>query len=110
MSLRIRTAISRITDPQAMRALAHPVRLPALSYLQKERTGHRTQLSVMSALPVVTSWHLRHLESFGLVSDTPPRTAAPTSGSAGGVGGSGFGSGCPRRRKAPKAGRMLRPK
>jgi DNA-binding transcriptional ArsR family regulator len=62
-----------VTDPQAMRALAHPVRLAALSYLQKNGPATATQLSEhVGASPSVTSWHLRHLASFGLVTDGPP--------------------------------------
>lgn len=59
-----------ITDPQAMRALAHPVRLSALSYLQRHGPATATQLSEhVGASPSVTSWHLRHLAGFGLVTD-----------------------------------------
>jgi DNA-binding transcriptional ArsR family regulator len=62
-----------VTDPQAMRALAHPVRLAALSYLQRNGPATATQLSEhVGASPSVTSWHLRHLSTFGLVSDGPP--------------------------------------
>jgi len=73
MSLRNPYGDFEITDPQAMRALAHPVRLAALSYLQRNGPATATQLSAhVGASPSVTSWHLRHLESFGLVSDSPP--------------------------------------
>jgi DNA-binding transcriptional ArsR family regulator len=73
MSLRNPYGDFEITDPQAMRALAHPVRLAALSYLQKNGPATATQLSIhVGASPSVTSWHLRHLETFGLVSDSPP--------------------------------------
>lgn len=73
MSLRNPYGDFEITDPQAMRALAHPVRLAALSYLQKNGPATATQLSVhVGASPSVTSWHLRHLETFGLVGDSPP--------------------------------------
>jgi DNA-binding transcriptional ArsR family regulator len=62
-----------ITDPQTMRALAHPVRLAALSYLQANGPATATQLSEhVGASPSVTSWHLRHLEGFGLVTDVDP--------------------------------------
>jgi DNA-binding transcriptional ArsR family regulator len=62
-----------VTDPQAMRALAHPVRLAALSYLQRNGPATATQLAEhVGASPSVTSWHLRHLCTFGLVSDGPP--------------------------------------
>jgi DNA-binding transcriptional ArsR family regulator len=59
-----------VTDPQAMRALAHPVRLGALSHLQRHGPATATQLAgVVGASPSVTSWHLRHLAEFGLVKD-----------------------------------------
>ncbi|MEU4291547.1 helix-turn-helix domain-containing protein [Kribbella sp. NPDC026596] len=73
MSLRNPYGDFEITDPQAMRALAHPVRLAALSWLQKNGPATATQLSEhVGASPSVTSWHLRHLASFGLVVDGPP--------------------------------------
>jgi DNA-binding transcriptional ArsR family regulator len=59
-----------ITDPKAMRALAHPVRLSILEYLQREGPATATQLAPhVGATPTVTSWHLRHLAGFGLVRD-----------------------------------------
>ncbi|MFF8359009.1 ArsR/SmtB family transcription factor [Streptomyces chartreusis] len=59
-----------ITDPKAMRALAHPVRLAVLERLQREGPATATQLSPhVGATPSVTSWHLRHLAGFGLVRD-----------------------------------------
>lgn len=59
-----------VSDPQAMRALAHPVRLAALSYLQRHGPATATQLAPhVGASPSVTSWHLRHLAGFGLVAD-----------------------------------------
>ncbi|WP_433797227.1 ArsR/SmtB family transcription factor [Actinoplanes sp. CA-252034] len=62
-----------ITDPQAMRALAHPVRLAALTALQRSGPMTATQLSShVGATPSVTSWHLRHLATFGLVTDADP--------------------------------------
>jgi DNA-binding transcriptional ArsR family regulator len=62
-----------ITDPQAMRALAHPVRLAVLSYLQRHGPATATHLAPhVGATPSVTSWHLRHLASFGLVLDADP--------------------------------------
>ncbi|MGI8578275.1 MAG: helix-turn-helix domain-containing protein [Nocardioidaceae bacterium] len=70
MSLTNRMGDLVVTDPQAMRALAHPVRLAALSYLQRHGPATATQLSEhVGASPSVTSWHLRHLASFGLVTD-----------------------------------------
>lgn len=59
-----------IIDPKAMRALAHPTRLAVLSHLQRHGPATATQLSeVVGASPSVTSWHLRHLASFGLVKE-----------------------------------------
>jgi DNA-binding transcriptional ArsR family regulator len=59
-----------ITDPKAMRALAHPVRLAILTHLQRHGPATATQLSPeVGATPSVTSWHLRHLAGFGLVAD-----------------------------------------
>ncbi len=61
-----------ITDPQAMRALAHPVRLAVLVFLQRNGPATATALSPhVGATPSVTSWHLRHLATFGLVIDAP---------------------------------------
>ncbi|WP_433168480.1 ArsR/SmtB family transcription factor [Kribbella sp. CA-247076] len=72
MSLRNPYGDFEITDPQAMRALAHPVRLAALSWLQKNGPATATRLSEhVGASPSVTSWHLRHLATFGLVVDEP---------------------------------------
>jgi DNA-binding transcriptional ArsR family regulator len=62
-----------ITDPQAMRALAHPVRLAVLTFLQRRGPATATQLAPhVGATPSVTSWHLRHLATFGLVVDADP--------------------------------------
>lgn len=59
-----------ITDPKAMRALAHPVRLAILERLQRHGPATATQLSPhVGATPSVASWHLRHLAGFGLVRD-----------------------------------------
>jgi DNA-binding transcriptional ArsR family regulator len=62
-----------ISDPQTMRALAHPVRLAALSFLQRNGPATATMLAPeVGATPSVTSWHLRHLATFGLVTDADP--------------------------------------
>ena len=59
-----------ITDPTAMRALAHPVRLAILARLQRHGPATATRLSEhVGASPSVVSWHLRHLAEFGLVED-----------------------------------------
>jgi DNA-binding transcriptional ArsR family regulator len=57
-----------ISDPQALRALAHPTRLAILERLQRHGPATATQLSPhVGATPSVVSWHLRHLAKFGLV-------------------------------------------
>ncbi|MFE7752102.1 ArsR/SmtB family transcription factor [Streptomyces sp. NPDC057428] len=62
-----------ISDPQAMRALAHPVRLAILDQLGRHGPATATQLAPdVGATPSVTSWHLRHLAGFGLVRDSEP--------------------------------------
>lgn len=62
-----------LTDPKAMRALAHPVRLALLERLQRHGPATASQLSPhVGATPSVTSWHLRHLAGFGLVRDAEP--------------------------------------
>jgi DNA-binding transcriptional ArsR family regulator len=62
-----------VTDPQAMRALAHPVRLAILGFLQRNGPATATALAPhVGASPSVASWHLRHLAGFGLVTDADP--------------------------------------
>ncbi|MCX4745691.1 helix-turn-helix domain-containing protein [Kitasatospora sp. NBC_01287] len=62
-----------LTDPQAMRALAHPVRLAILEHLRRQGPSTATELAPdVGATPSVTSWHLRHLAGFGLVRDAEP--------------------------------------
>lgn len=59
---------AEVTDPRAMRALAHPTRLAILSRLQRHGPSTATGLSEhVGATPSVVSWHLRHLGEFGLV-------------------------------------------
>jgi DNA-binding transcriptional ArsR family regulator len=63
----------QVTDPQTMRALAHPVRLAILTFLQRNGPATATLLAPqVGATPSVTSWHLRHLAGFGLVTDADP--------------------------------------
>ncbi len=62
-----------VTDPKAMRALAHPVRLAILDLLRRNGPSTATELAPeVGATASVTSWHLRHLASFGLVCDSEP--------------------------------------
>jgi DNA-binding transcriptional ArsR family regulator len=75
MSLTNRLGDIEIDDPRAMRALAHPVRLAILTHLQRSGPATATQLApIVDASPSVTSWHLRHLATFGLVQDADTGT------------------------------------
>ena len=66
-----------ISDPRAMRALAHPVRMAILTFLQRHGPATATSLApVVGASPSVTSWHLRHLATFGLVENCDVGTDA----------------------------------
>ncbi len=59
-----------ISEPQALRALAHPTRLAILERLQRYGPSTATQLAPhVGATPSVVSWHLRHLARFGFVRD-----------------------------------------
>jgi len=64
----------RITDPQIMRALAHPARMTIMEELSTGRTGTATELAAVCDLsPSATSYHLRALAKAGLVEDAPGR-------------------------------------
>jgi DNA-binding transcriptional ArsR family regulator len=109
MSLRNPYGDFEITDPQAMRALAHPVRLAALSYLQKHGPATATQLSEhVGASPSVTSWHLRHLAGFGLVVDGPPPSGSDRRQRWWNAAARGFRYEMPDTPEGAEAGRLLR--
>lgn len=109
MSLRNPYGDFEITDPQAMRALAHPVRLAALSYLQKNGPATATQLSEhVGASPSVTSWHLRHLAEFGLVIDVPPPSGTDRRQRWWNSAARGFRYEMPATPEGAEAGRLLR--
>ncbi|MFG1867562.1 ArsR/SmtB family transcription factor [Micromonospora arborensis] len=64
-----------ITDPQVMRALAHPARIAILEYLNS-RDGGATATEcaeIVGLSPSATSYHLRALAKFGLVEQAPSR-------------------------------------
>jgi DNA-binding transcriptional ArsR family regulator len=109
MSLRNPYGDFEITDPQAMRALAHPVRLAALSYLQKNGPATATQLSEhVGASPSVTSWHLRHLADFGLVIDVAPPSGTDRRQRWWNAAARGFRYEMPDTPEGAEAGRLLR--
>ncbi|WP_350276880.1 ArsR family transcriptional regulator [Kribbella sp. HUAS MG21] len=109
MSLKNPYGDFEITDPQAMRALAHPVRLAALSYLQRNGPSTATQLSEhVGASPSVTSWHLRHLANFGLVVDVPPPSGTDRRQRWWNAVARGFRYDMPDTQDGAEAGRLLR--
>ena len=65
----------RISDPQVMRALAHPARIEIVEYLNN--TGAVVTATECAALvglsPSATSYHLRELARYGLVEQAPSR-------------------------------------
>jgi DNA-binding transcriptional ArsR family regulator len=61
----------RLTDPQRMRALAHPVRLALMETLGLRGELTATQASeVVGASPSACSFHLRQLAKYGFVEET----------------------------------------
>ena len=59
---------TEITDLRVLAALAHPVRVQLLNYLLGTGQHTATQCAeVTEASPSACSYHLRHLERFGLV-------------------------------------------
>src|SRR4051794_7582771 len=62
-----------ITDVRVLAALAHPVRLALLHYLLAAGPRTATECAqVVDASPSACSYHLRHLERFGLVERDEP--------------------------------------
>jgi DNA-binding transcriptional ArsR family regulator len=67
-------ARTRITDPQTMRALAHPARLSILLAMQRGQTGTATEFAEVCGLsPSATSYHLRALARAGMVEQADGR-------------------------------------
>ncbi|MBB4767001.1 ArsR/SmtB family transcription factor [Amorphoplanes digitatis] len=66
---------TRITDPQVMRALAHPARIEIMEHLAS--TGAVVTATECARLvglsPSATSYHLRELARYGLVEQAPSR-------------------------------------
>lgn len=63
-----------LTDPTAMRALAHPARLAILNRLQAEGACTATEVAeVIGITPSAASYHLRMLAKYGFVEDAPAR-------------------------------------
>lgn len=61
----------RLTDPLAMRALAHPVRATLLELLMREGTLTATRASELTGeSPANCSFHLRQLAKYGFAEET----------------------------------------
>ncbi|MBN6056292.1 helix-turn-helix transcriptional regulator [Nonomuraea sp. RK-328] len=63
-----------LSDPKAMRALAHPARLAILSRLGAGDSVTATDVAEEAGItPSAASYHLRMLAKYGFVEDAPPR-------------------------------------
>ncbi|NMO54358.1 winged helix-turn-helix transcriptional regulator [Actinoplanes sp. TBRC 11911] len=65
----------RVSDPQVMRALAHPARIEIMDYLHNNDAGvTATECAGRVGLsPSATSYHLRELAKYGLVEQAASR-------------------------------------
>lgn len=63
-------ADTRLSDPGAIKALAHPARLAILEYLGARESATATECAEVTGLsPSATSYHLRALARYGLVTE-----------------------------------------
>ncbi|WP_433253490.1 ArsR/SmtB family transcription factor [Streptosporangium sp. CA-135522] len=63
-----------LSDPTAMRALAHPARLAILNRLQATGPATATDVAeVVGVTPSAASYHLRMLAKYGFAEDAPAR-------------------------------------
>jgi DNA-binding transcriptional ArsR family regulator len=63
-----------LSDPKAMRALAHPARLAILNRLGVDGSATATEVAEIAGItPSAASYHLRMLAKYGFVEDAPPR-------------------------------------
>ena len=64
--------VLHVTDPQVLRALAHPLRSRLLGMLRLDGPSTSSRLAErVGESSGVTSYHLRQLEKFGLVAELP---------------------------------------
>jgi DNA-binding transcriptional ArsR family regulator len=71
--------VLELTDPRAMRALAHPVRLGILELLHAEETATASECSrAVGESPQACSYHLRALAKWGLVKQVSSDDARET--------------------------------
>jgi DNA-binding transcriptional ArsR family regulator len=63
-----RTEILEVTNPRAMRAVAHPARLTILELLHEEGTANATECAkALGSSPQAASYHLRALAKWGFI-------------------------------------------
>ncbi|WP_246064224.1 ArsR/SmtB family transcription factor [Nonomuraea longispora] len=63
-----------VSDPKAMRALAHSARLTILAHLGDHGSATATEVAESAGItPSAASYHLRMLAKYGFVEDAPPR-------------------------------------
>jgi helix-turn-helix protein len=63
-------AVTRLTDPRALRAMAHPIRLSLIGVLRREGPLTATQAGeLIGESSASCSFHLRQLAKYGLVED-----------------------------------------
>jgi len=65
-------SVTRVTDPRALRALAHPLRMALVGLLRMQGPLTATQAGVLlGESSGSTSFHLRSLAKYGLVEEAP---------------------------------------
>src|ERR1700750_867185 len=63
-------SVTRLTDPRALRAMAHPIRLSLIGVLRREGPLTATQAGeLIGERPASCSFHLRQLAKYGLVEE-----------------------------------------
>jgi hypothetical protein len=65
-------SVKRITDPKALRALAHPIRMSLIGLLRTEGPLTATRAAeLLGANSATTSFHLRQLAKYGMAEEAP---------------------------------------
>lgn len=65
-----RRTVTRLSDPRALRAMAHPTRLSLIGVLRREGALTATQAAeLIGESPASCSFHLRQLAKYGLVEE-----------------------------------------
>ena len=63
---------TELTDPRALRAYAHPIRMALLSLLRREGPHTATEAAAVIGESVAScSFHLRQLAKYGLIEEEP---------------------------------------